>query len=185
MKRFVGLCLGLVVLALGLFAGTTSDASDFKRAPDGCKNAHAILGWSNFEGEKHMEIWRIAGFVMYSRPHWKVVDDHEPGVSQQASFRQYGVKGRDDATAYVANCGHGATCNAIAAAFFKAYRRVGKPRVYCGALPGLLEGEKRVKVYRPSDDELKEWREGGEGGDEDLDDDDFGDDDDDDDDEDE
>ncbi len=195
MKRLWPLLLCIAALTLTPEARLV-EAEEFKKAPDGCSNAHAVLGWSQFKQGKEesddafarrkKRPWYKMGLVV-GRLNWAsicdkdqapqldVVSSYEPGKIQQASFKQYSVKGQDGAYAYVAHCGHGGTCNMIAARLHSLYKGIGKPRVYCGenALPNMLESPTAPTLELPTCEDLSE------NDDDDLE---FGDDDDDDDD---
>ena len=171
--------MGPLLFAL-LLGGTprTTEAAGIKTAPDGCRHTHAILGWSTFEKAKqHKRVWKKVGWVMGRRKYLEIVDDYQPGVAQKASFRQFQVAGHKNGTAYVAECGHGGTCNQIALALYKMYKGIGTPIVYCGehALPKMLSGGVRPEIPIPSDEDLAAFDEGG--GDDDIDEDSFDDDD--------
>jgi hypothetical protein len=195
MKRLWPLLLCIAALTLTPDTRLV-EAEEFKKAPEGCSNAHAVLGWSQFKQGKEesddaferrkKRPWYKLGLVV-GRLNWanicdkekapllEVVSSHEPGKIQQASFKQYSVKGHDGAYAYVAHCGHGGTCNMVASRLHALYKGIGKPRVYCGenAIPNMLESPTSPTLELPSCEDLSE------GDDDDLD---FGDDDDDDDD---
>ena len=193
----------LIFLAVLLLVprGSDFEAAEFQKAPDACSNAHAILGWSDFKQgpeesaedfEKRVKApWVKVGWVV-GRLNWgraedkqqlKMVDEAESGVYGQAAFKEYKVEGHDNGKAYVAHCGHGGTCNMIAARVFRIYKGIGKPIVYCGkeALPKMLHSPSRPEITIPDDEELAEADDWGDD-DDDFGDDDDGDDDDDDDD---
>src|SRR5690606_20152025 len=75
---------------------------------------------------------------------------YTPGEVGSVTFKEYKVKGHENGKAYVAHCGHGGTCNMLAARLYHLYKGIGKPRVYCGkdALPKV--------VHEPSDPELQD-----------------------------
>jgi hypothetical protein len=189
----VEICLlvlfGLCVVELSPFVRAV-DAAEFQKAPDSCRNAHAILGWSDFKkgpdetdeqfGERTRQPWVKVGWVV-GRLNWgrsegneqiKMVDSYEPGVVGQASFKEYRVDGHDNGKAYVAHCGHGGTCNLIAARVHRLYKGIGKPIVYCGenALPRVLINGAKASIPMPTEEELNETDD--DGGDFDLGDDD-------------
>ncbi len=138
MKNISSLVLaGAVFVAIGTAGEETTAAGGVTRAPDNCSNAHAVL-MSSASGD-HARHWAAIGGVMRAHPHWQVVPEYEPGVSQKASFRQYDAKFAQGVTAYVASCGHSATCNAIAEAVLKAYPAIPSPAVYCGEIPHVLD----------------------------------------------
>ena len=77
----------------------------------------------------------------------------------------------------LAHCGHGGTCNMVAARVHRLYKGMGKPRVYCGPMPSVLTGGRKPSIPLPSEEELNETD--GDGDDDfDFDDDDDDDDDD-------
>jgi hypothetical protein len=185
----------LMLVAFLATADTPLSAAEFKTAPDSCKNAHAILGWSDFKkipeetdeefADREARPWYTVGWVV-GRLNWgrgegkeliKMVDSYEPGVVGQVEFKEYSVKGHDGAKGYVAHCGHGGTCNMVAARVHRLYKGMGKPRVYCGPMPSVLTGGRKPSIPIPSEEELNETD--GDGDDDfDFDDDDDDDDDD-------
>ncbi len=148
MRKSERLWVGAAAVLVAAVAGDSQAQAGgrIKKTVEQCSNAYAILGWAPGPDDK---VWEKMGWVMYTRPHWKIAEQHERGVVQQASFRQYGVKGAPGAVAFVAHCGHGGTCNAIAESFFKWYGRVGVPAVYCGPLPRLLENPSTPTIPKP------------------------------------
>ena len=141
MRRFAGISAWLLVtlVAVLLQAGSFS----VKEGPDSCSNAHLVLVAST--SGKHDYIWGEVGKVVRAgKGKWIVVDDYEPGVVQKVSFRQYDVKDRDGAQAYVAHCGHGGTCNSLAQAFFKEHDNWYSPEVFCGQVPSILQNPQKV-----------------------------------------
>jgi hypothetical protein len=187
MKRSVALCLCSLVLVAPP-AASPVDAADPQRAPDGCRSAHAILGWSSFaqgkdesdadfETRKNMP-WTKMSWVVGrlnwqsicrdAKPQLEVVGQHEPGKIQQASFQQYSVKGKEGALAYVAHCGHGGTCNMLAERFHRLYKGIGSPLVICGdnAVPPVLESPSAPSLKTPTCEELNEAAGDGGGADE-------------------
>ena len=58
----------------------------------------------------------------------------------------------------VAHCGHGGTCNMVAARLFRIYKGIGKPTVYCGetAIPRMLESPSAPEIPLPTEEELNE-----------------------------
>ena len=130
-----------------------------KRAPATCRNAYAVLGWSLWGDKRRKEPWKTLGYVMHSKSFWHIVQDVKPGEAQKAAFYRYKVHGHKNGNAYVAHCGSGATCNAIAASFFRAYKHIGKPMVYCGMAPNVIHSPQRPNIYKPSERELLRWNE--------------------------
>ena len=103
---------------------------------------------------KPEQVWRKVGFIVAARPFWTKVSEYEAGRAQQIAFRQYGVSGRDDVTAFVARCGAGSTCNAFADTFYRWYRHIGIPAVFCGPLPYMLDRGTTPSVYEPTQEEI-------------------------------
>jgi hypothetical protein len=152
------------------------EAAEFQKAPDACKNAHAILGWSDFNpgpdetddefAERKKQPWVKVGWVV-GRLNWgrtpgnfllEMVSKYEPGKYGQAEFKEYAVKGHDNGKAYVAHCGHGGTCNMIASRVHNLYKGIGRPTVYCGetALPKMLTAGSAPEIPLPTEEELNE-----------------------------
>lgn len=143
MKNVLGI---LVVLAVVALSTRVSEAKfSVTEAPDSCANAHAVLVAS--KSGKHDYIWREIGRVVKTRPYtWRVVPEHEPGVAQKVSFRQWDTRYVEGGTAYIAHCGHGGTCNSLAHAFFEKHSDWGSPVVFCGPVPELFENPQRVDL---------------------------------------
>jgi len=136
-------------------------AAEVKTAPETCKNAHAVLGWSKFTTkEQHEKPWAKVGWVLGRRPFLKLVETPKEGVVHQVSFHQYKVKGVKGGHGYVAHCGHGGTCNIVASAFFRLYKGVGTPRVYCGKLPSMLIEPTKPEIRIPTPEEIAEAGDG-------------------------
>ncbi len=180
MKKLVLALLCVLSLALVPESRSIEAAESFKKAPDSCTHAHAILGWSDFkqgveedEEEYHERIekpwlklshvvgrlnmeyfkhpdeddnsckWKEPRMIRYTGP-------YKPGEVGSVTFKEYKVKGHENAKAYVAHCGHGGTCNMLAERLYRIYKGIGKPRVYCGknAIPSV--------IHQPSDPELQD-----------------------------
>ena len=138
---------GLVGLgAFALAAGATA-ANQVKEAADNCMNAHAVLMVSR-PGNDAL-IWQLIGNVVkWNQWDYRVVPDYEPMIAQKVSFRQYDVRFTPGgATAYVAHCGHGGTCNKLAQAILKNYPDSGSPWVFCGEVPYLLENPSSAPTF--------------------------------------
>lgn len=185
--------------------------AEIKKADPSCTHAHAILGWSDFKkvkdkygkgedetdeefAERVQKPWVKIGWIV-GRLNWGrekgkeyllMVDKYDydpedPDQIKKVEFKEYKVKGHsDNAKAYVAHC-YGGMCNMIAERFYKLYKGIGTPRVYCGknAIPSVIHSPTKPTIPIPTDEDLAEAE------DDDWDDDsdwDFGDDDDDDDD---
>ena len=167
----------LVLLSLVVTPREASlEAQEFKQAPDSCRHAHAILGWSDFKKgpdesdedfeERKKRPWFKVGWVV-GRLNWgrsegneqlRMVSKYEAGKVGQVEFKEYKVKGHDNGKAYVAHCGHGGTCNMVAARLFRIYKGIGKPTVYCGetAIPRMLESPSAPEIPLPTEEELNE-----------------------------
>lgn len=147
MRKLITGAVALATIAWILTTGSPSYGGGvIKTTVPHCSNAYAILGWSERADEK---VWDKVGWTMYTRPHLEITSDVQKGVVQKATFRQYGVRGHDTAVAYVVHCGHGGTCNQIAEAYFRRYKRHGIPAVYCGPLPGILETASTPSIPKP------------------------------------
>jgi len=182
--------------------------AEIKKADASCTHAHAILGWSDFKkvkdkygkgedetdeefAERVRKPWVKMGWIV-GRLNWGrekgkeyllMVDkyDYDPDDENQikkVEFKEYKVKGHsDNAKAYVAHC-YGGMCNMLAERFYKLYKGIGTPRIYCGknAIPNVIHSPTKPVIPIPTDEELAE-AEDDDWGDDDWD---FGDDDDDD-----
>lgn len=140
-RRLVGVLAWMTVSSVAMLL----HAADFKvkEGAETCSNAHLVLVAS--KSGQHDYIWGEIGKVVRSgNGKWVVVDDYEPGVVQRVSFRQYDVAGQEGASAYVAHCGHGGTCNSLAHAFFAKHSNWYSPEVFCGAVPSVLENPQKV-----------------------------------------
>lgn len=132
--------IAIALLSATLFSFSSNVIADFKvtEADATCRNAHAVLVASR--SGKHNYIWREINKVARSnRDKWQVVSEYEPGVVKRLSLRQYEVRGKAGASAYVVHCGHGGTCNTLAQAFFKEHPDWYSPEVFCGPVPSLLQ----------------------------------------------
>ena len=141
MKKFLyGLVtVGAAAAALGTTTGTQA-AGSVKTTVDNCMNAVAILMASNTGN--HELYWQAIAGVARTHPHWQVVPEYEPMISQKIAFRQFDVRFKINmgpTTAYCALCGHGATCNEFARATLVAYPEIPNPTVFCGGVPHILE----------------------------------------------
>jgi len=155
----------VLTVAVGLSVRTHEVRADVtKRAPDGCRTAHVILGWSELADQEQQKkvdetVWERVGLVMYGvkRSFLRLVDKPTPGKMHEASFEQYRVKGRENGVAYVGHCGYGGTCNLIADVFHRLYKRVGTPMVYCGPLPNVLESPSKAVIPSPEEYPSEGW----------------------------
>jgi hypothetical protein len=135
--------LGIALLAATLTSAVVVHAFAVKPGPEGCRNAHAVLVASSTG--QHDVVWRAVGEVVKEgHGRWQVVDDYEPGVAMRVSFRQYDVG--EGASAYVAHCGHGGTCNELAKAFFAKHDDWYSPEVFCGSVPDRLSNPRSVTL---------------------------------------
>jgi hypothetical protein len=164
MKTPWALLLAIPVLVLS--AREAVARPQVKTTNPSCKSAFAILGWSMFDKraaeakekeekdyweEKKKQPWKKIGWILGRRKYLKQV---EPGVVYTVSFKQYKVKGQDGASAYVAHCGFGGTCNEIASVFYRGYKGIGVPKVECAALPSVLVDGVKPEIPIPTDEEL-------------------------------
>lgn len=139
-KILLGLVtVGAAAAALGVTSAPQAGGS-VKTTVDNCMNAVAILMASNTAS--HEVYWQAIAGVVKTHPHWQVVPEYEPMVSQKISFKQFDVKYKSTqgpTTAYCALCGHGATCNELARKVLIAYPDIPNPVVFCGGVPHILE----------------------------------------------
>lgn len=113
-------------------------AGSVARTAENCNNAHAIL-MAAADGN-HARYWEAIQNAVKTQPgRFAIVGDYEPGISRKVSFRQYDTRFTEGSTAYVAHCGHGATCNDLADFILKVYPEAGSPSVFCGEVPHILE----------------------------------------------
>ena len=122
---------------------------------ENCTNAYAVLGWSTFTTEEQHKLpWSKIGWILGRRTWLTQVETIEPGVVRQLAFFDYRVKGNPKAHAYVAQCGHGGTCNEVADVFSRIYHGIGVAQVECGALPGILVEPSRPEIPIASAEEI-------------------------------
>ncbi len=139
--RLFGIAIFLLVASVALLVYGAS--FEVKEGDESCNNAHLVLVAST--SGKHAYIWgEVSKVVRAGHGKWLIVDDYEPGVVKKVSFRQYDVQHREGASAYVAHCGHGGTCNSLARAFFAEHDDWYSPEVFCGAVPSILENPQKV-----------------------------------------
>ncbi len=137
MKKIFGFVLaGAASLVVGTVGESSNAAGQVTRTADNCVNATAILMASNTGN--HARFWEAIYSVTKTRPYWQIKQDHVPGESQSMSFRQYDAAFAQGVTAYVAHCGHGATCNELATQTLKQYPEIQNPVVFCGETPHIL-----------------------------------------------
>ncbi len=139
-KLFFGVTwAGLTIAAVAQGAFTA------KEGPETCANAHAVLVAS--KSGQHDYIWGEIGKTVRSKPQsFQVVDEYEPGVVQRVSFTQYDLKYVEGGTAYVAHCGHGGTCNALAKLFVETHPDWYASEVFCGQVPEALVNPQRPNL---------------------------------------
>ena len=156
------------ILGWASFDSQLADAKQKKEAArvkkESAKNRREKARWAQEESdweeaEKHWDAskkmpWVKIGWVLGRRTYLKQVDSPQEGVAQQVSFRQYHVKGYDGASAYVASCGAGLTCNEVAGAFHHIYKGIGAPQVVCGPLPEMLVEPAKPEIPIPTAEEL-------------------------------
>ncbi len=112
------------VAALGLVVASAEvEAAGVTPTKDDCMSAWAILTSGDAAGREAVQN------VIRWHPHWKSVG-YEPGISQSFGLGVFDRRFMGGQVT-VAHCGHGATCNALAEAVFKAYPSAGSPVVYC------------------------------------------------------
>ena len=128
---------GLVVLGAFASAAVLTDKSDAAGAvtttKDDCMSAWAILMASHpmvHGAFPHVDYKEAIMGVVKWHPHW-TVGGYEPGISQKFDLQTFDTRFHEGGTAYVAHCGHGATCNELAREVLKAYPELGSPVVYC------------------------------------------------------
>lgn len=142
-KSFKILLGGIGLLAGSLLVVQTGGAAgEVKPTADNCANAHAALMSSHpsvHGGFAHPDYGDAIKRLIAAHPHWQIVDEAPPIVSQKISLKIWDAKFHEGATVYVAHCGHGATCNELARAVLKNYPEVGSPTVYCGQVPHVLD----------------------------------------------
>ena len=120
-----------------MLTDNTSAAGSVTTTKDDCMTAWAILMSSHptvhaaFPHSDYKE--SILGVVKW-RPHWKV-GEYVAGASQSFDLQTFDTRFHEGGTAYVAHCGHGATCNELAREVLKAYPELGSPVVYCTLEP--------------------------------------------------
>jgi hypothetical protein len=126
------------VMAVGLTASDASDAAgSVTTTKDDCMNAWATLMASHpsIHGAfPHTDYKEAITNVIKNHPHW-TLGGYEPGISQKFELVTFDTRFHEGGTAYVAHCGHGATCNALAEAVYKAYPSAGSPVVFCTVEP--------------------------------------------------
>jgi hypothetical protein len=136
------LAIGACALATVAVAEPGEAAGGVTATKDDCMNAHAIIMASHptvHAGFPHPEYCEAILNVVKWHRHWTVAPEYEPGVSQKFSLKKWDTKFHEGGTAYVAHCGHGATCNEVARVVLKAYPEIPSPVVYCGEVPHILD----------------------------------------------
>ncbi len=116
---------------------STDAANSVTHTKEDCTTAWAILMASHptiigaFPDGDYKE---AISNIVRNNPHW-TAGTYEHGVSQKFDLQTFETHFHEGGTAYVAHCGHGATCNALAAATLKNYPESGSPVVYCTIEP--------------------------------------------------
>lgn len=121
---------GIITLSVTNQIGAAGSVTATK---DDCSTAWAILMVSHptiHGGFQHPAYEEAIMSVVKNRPHWTPTG-YEPFVSQKFDLQKFDTRFNEGGTAYVAHCGHGATCNELAREVLKAYPEVGSPVVMC------------------------------------------------------
>lgn len=130
-------------IAIAAFVALTSVSTQMTAAgsvtatKDDCASAWAILMASHPDvhgGFPHVEHKEAILGVVRNRRHW-TPDGYERLVSQKFDLQTFDTRFHEGGTAYVAHCGHGATCNELSREVLKAYPELGSPVVYCTIEP--------------------------------------------------
>ncbi len=120
--------------ALGLTSSDASTAaSSVTTTKDDCMTAWATLMASHpmvHGAFPHVDYKETINAVVRNHPHW-TTGSYEPGISQKFELLTFDTRFHEGGTAYVAHCGHGATCNELARAVLKQYPELGSPVVHC------------------------------------------------------
>ena len=104
---------------------------------DDCASAWAIIMASHpsvHGGFQHVEYKEAILGVVKWHPHW-TVGPYERIRSQHFELQTFDTRFHEGGTAYVAHCGHGATCNELSREVLKAYPEIPTPVVYCTVEP--------------------------------------------------
>jgi len=120
-----------------MLTDNTSAAGSVTTTKDDCMTAWAILMSSHptvHAAFPHVDYKESILGVAKWRPHWKV-GEYVAGSSQSFDLQTFDTRFHEGGTAYVAHCGHGATCNELAREVLKAYPELGSPVVYCTLEP--------------------------------------------------
>jgi hypothetical protein len=135
--------LGTAAVACMMVDNTTA-AGSVTTTKDDCLTAWAILMSSHptvHAAFPHTEYKEAILNVVKWNPHWNSEIGPNPGagyfagVSQKFDLQTFDTRFHEGGTAYVAHCGHGATCNELARTVLKAYPELGSPVVYCTIEP--------------------------------------------------
>ncbi len=124
--------LGAAAMACTMVDNTTA-AGSVTTTKDDCMTAWAILMASHptvHGAFPHTEYKEAILNVVKWHPHWRV-GEYLPGESQKFDLQTFDTRFHEGGTAYVAHCGHGATCNELARVILKAYPELGSPTVHC------------------------------------------------------
>jgi hypothetical protein len=128
--------LGAAAIATTTVDNTTA-AGSVTTTKDDCMTAWAILMASHpivHGAFPHSDYKEAILNVVKWHPHWKV-GEYVAGASQAFDLQTFDTRFHEGGTAYVAHCGHGATCNELARVVLKAYPELGSPVVYCTIEP--------------------------------------------------
>jgi hypothetical protein len=123
---------GTMTLAATLSSGLGA-AGSVTTTADNCASAWAILLTSHpsIHGSfPHTDYKDAITGVVNNNRYW-TVGEYERIIAQKFTLETYDTKFHEGGTAYVAHCGSGATCNALASEVLKAYPDLGSPVVYC------------------------------------------------------
>lgn len=118
--------LGGVTFAVALnvaLAPVASTEAAVQKTKDDCTTAWAVLAPGNDRGQSAVRE------VVAEHKGWSA-EGYEPMVSQKFALMVFDVEGSDQ-TAVVAHCGHGATCNQLAAEVEQKHADLHEPVVVC------------------------------------------------------
>ncbi len=134
--KFLGIAAASA-MAVTFSTGSIDAAGSVKTTKDDCMTAWATLMASHptvHSAFPHAEYKEAILNVIKWHPHW-TVGSYEAGVSQRFELSTFDTRFHEGGTAYVAHCGHGATCNELARAILKTYPELGSPQVDCTIEP--------------------------------------------------
>jgi hypothetical protein len=131
-------------MATTFTVGGIDAAGSVKTTKDDCMTAWATLMASHptvHAAFPHQEYKEAILNVVKWHPHWNSEigptpgGGYFPGVSQKFELLTFDTRFVEGGTAYVAHCGHGATCNELAREVLKSYPELGSPQVDCTLEP--------------------------------------------------